>query len=99
MHPISLGLFGSVLDFNKMNFLFGRTMSFLEPQLEKDDFQEMQPGVYGRGIKRRFEAGLEISLRNYVHALERSHSEDLFIFVTISYKNSLIMRLDFISPN
>jgi menaquinone-dependent protoporphyrinogen oxidase len=46
LHPIALGFFGGVLDFNKMNFLFRRTMGFLKPQLEKDGFQEVQPGVY-----------------------------------------------------
>ncbi|MDQ1280619.1 MAG: menaquinone-dependent protoporphyrinogen oxidase [Thermoproteota archaeon] len=46
LQPIALGFFGGVLDFNKMNFIMRRTMSFLKPQLEKDGFQEVQPGVY-----------------------------------------------------
>jgi menaquinone-dependent protoporphyrinogen oxidase len=46
LHPISLGFFGGVLDYNKMGFLFKRTMGFLKPQLEKDGFQETEPGVY-----------------------------------------------------
>jgi len=46
LHPFALGFFGGVLDYNKMGFLFRRTMSFLKPQLEKDGFQETQPGVY-----------------------------------------------------
>jgi len=46
LQPIALGFFGGVLDFNKMNFLMRRTMGFLKPQLEKDGFQEVQPGVY-----------------------------------------------------
>ncbi len=46
LHPIALGLFGGVMDFNKMNFLFRRTMGFLKPQLEKDGFKEVRPGVY-----------------------------------------------------
>ena len=46
LQPISLGFFGGVLDFNKMNFIMRRTMGFLKPQLEKDGFQEVQPGVY-----------------------------------------------------
>ncbi len=46
LHPIALGFFGGVLDYNKMGFLFKRTMSFLKPQLEKDGFKETEPGVY-----------------------------------------------------
>lgn len=46
LHPIALGFFGGVLDYNKMGFLFKRTMSFLKPQLEKDGFKETQPGLY-----------------------------------------------------
>jgi len=46
LHPISLGFFGGVLDYNKMGFLFKRTMGFLKPQLEKDDFKETEPGLY-----------------------------------------------------
>jgi menaquinone-dependent protoporphyrinogen oxidase len=46
LHPIALGFFGGVIDYNKMNFLFRKTMSFLKPQLEKDGFKEVQPGVY-----------------------------------------------------
>jgi menaquinone-dependent protoporphyrinogen oxidase len=46
LHPIALGFFGGVIDYNKMNFLFRRTMGFLKPQLEKDDFKELRPGVY-----------------------------------------------------
>jgi len=41
-----LGFFGGVIDFNKMNFLFKKTMGFLKPQLEKDGFKEEPPGVY-----------------------------------------------------
>jgi menaquinone-dependent protoporphyrinogen oxidase len=46
LHPIALGFFGGVMDYNKMNFLFRRTMGFLKPQLEKDGFKEVRPGVY-----------------------------------------------------
>ena len=46
LHPISLGFFGGVLDYNKMGFLFKRTMGFLKPQLEKDGFRETEPDVY-----------------------------------------------------
>ena len=46
LHPIALGFFGGVIDFNKMNFIFRRTMGFLKPQLEKDGFKEEPSGVY-----------------------------------------------------
>jgi menaquinone-dependent protoporphyrinogen oxidase len=46
LHPIALGFFGGVLDFNKMGFFFRRTMGFLKPQLEKDGFKETQPDLY-----------------------------------------------------
>ncbi len=46
LHPITLGFFGGVLDYNKMGFLFKRTMGFLKPQLEKDGFKETAPDVY-----------------------------------------------------
>jgi len=46
LHPIALGFFGGVLDYNKMGFLFKRTMSFLKPQLQKDGFKETQPDLY-----------------------------------------------------
>jgi menaquinone-dependent protoporphyrinogen IX oxidase len=46
LHPIALGFFGGVMDFNRMNFVFRRTMGFLRPQLEKDGFKETKPGFY-----------------------------------------------------
>jgi menaquinone-dependent protoporphyrinogen oxidase len=46
LHPIAVGYFGGILDFNKMNFVFKRTLGFLKPQLEKDGFQQTSPGVY-----------------------------------------------------
>ena len=46
LHPIALGFFGGVLDYNKMGFFFRRTMGFLKPQLEKDGFKETQPDLY-----------------------------------------------------
>lgn len=46
LHPITLGFFGGVLDYNKMGFLFKRTMGFLKPQLVKDGFKETEHGVY-----------------------------------------------------
>ncbi len=46
LKPITLGFFGGVLDYNKMGFLMRKTMGFLKPQLEKDGFKEIEPGVY-----------------------------------------------------
>jgi menaquinone-dependent protoporphyrinogen oxidase len=46
LQPISLGFFGGVLDFNKMNIITRKTLGFLRPQLEKDGFKESTPGVY-----------------------------------------------------
>ena len=46
LQPISLGFFGGVLDFNKMNIITRKTLGFLRPQLEKDGFKESPPGVY-----------------------------------------------------
>ncbi len=46
LQPISLGFFGGVLDFNKMNIITRRTLGFLRPQLEKDGFKESSSGVY-----------------------------------------------------
>ena len=46
LQPMSLGFFGGVLDFNKMNIITRKTLGFLRPQLEKDGFKESPPGVY-----------------------------------------------------
>jgi menaquinone-dependent protoporphyrinogen IX oxidase len=46
LNPVSAGLFGGVLDFNKMNFIIRRTFGFIRPQLEKDGFEQIEPGVY-----------------------------------------------------
>jgi len=46
LHPIALGFFGGVIDFNRMNFIFRRTMGFLKPQLEKEGFKEEPLGVF-----------------------------------------------------
>lgn len=46
LDPISMGFFGGVLDFNKMNFLTRRTFGFIRPQLTADGFKESPSGVY-----------------------------------------------------
>jgi menaquinone-dependent protoporphyrinogen oxidase len=44
--PISVGFFGGVINFNKMNFLFRKTFGSIRERLEKDGFKESEPGVY-----------------------------------------------------
>lgn len=46
LQPISEGFFGGILNYNKMNLIFRRTMGFMKPQLEKDGFKETEPNVY-----------------------------------------------------
>ena len=46
LHPIALGLFGGVYNFNKMSWLLRKTMSALKPQLEEAGVKETQRGVY-----------------------------------------------------
>jgi menaquinone-dependent protoporphyrinogen oxidase len=46
LNPISVGFFGGVMNFNKMNFIFKRTLGALKNQLEKDGFKQTDPGVY-----------------------------------------------------
>ncbi len=46
LHPIAIGFFGGILDFNKMNIITRRTFGFIKPQLEKDGFKESSSGVY-----------------------------------------------------
>jgi menaquinone-dependent protoporphyrinogen oxidase len=44
--PISVGFFGGVLNYNKMNFLFRKTLGSVREQVEKDGFVEIEPGVW-----------------------------------------------------
>lgn len=46
LHPIALGLFGGVYDFNKMSWFFRKTMSAVKPQLEEAGFKETEAGRY-----------------------------------------------------
>jgi len=46
LRTVSLGFFGGVLDFNKMNIITRKTLGFLRSQLEKDGFKESPSGVY-----------------------------------------------------
>ncbi|MGD6807126.1 MAG: flavodoxin domain-containing protein [Candidatus Bathyarchaeia archaeon] len=44
--PISVGFFGGVINYNKMNFFFRKTLGSVRSQLEKDGFEQTEPGVY-----------------------------------------------------
>jgi menaquinone-dependent protoporphyrinogen IX oxidase len=43
---VALGLFGGVYDFNKMGWIFKRTMQSIKPQLEKAGFKETEAERY-----------------------------------------------------
>jgi menaquinone-dependent protoporphyrinogen oxidase len=45
LQPIALGLFGGVMDKNKMGFIFRRTLGPLIMQFETAGFKETSPGV------------------------------------------------------
>ncbi len=46
LHPIALGLFGGVYNFNKMSWFFRKTMSGLKPKIQEAGFKEIEPGRY-----------------------------------------------------
>jgi len=47
LKPIATGLFGGVLDYNKMGFLTRKAMeTAFKSRLQKNGFKETQPGVY-----------------------------------------------------
>ena len=46
LQPIALGLFGGVYNFNKMEWLFRKTLSAVKPQLEAAGVPETEPGLY-----------------------------------------------------
>lgn len=46
LHPIALGLFGGVYDFNKMSWFLRKTMSSVKSQLEEAGFEETDAGRY-----------------------------------------------------
>ena len=46
LQPISMVIFGGFWDFNKMNFIFRRTLSSFKPRIEAAGFKEIQPGLY-----------------------------------------------------
>ena len=44
--PVSVGFFGGVIDYNKLNFLFKKTFGSLRKRLEAAGFKETAPGVF-----------------------------------------------------
>jgi|WetSurMetagenome_2_1015567.scaffolds.fasta_scaffold19851_2 menaquinone-dependent protoporphyrinogen oxidase len=46
LQPVSMVTFGGVWDYNKMNFLFRRTLSSFKPRIEAAGFKEIKPGLY-----------------------------------------------------
>jgi menaquinone-dependent protoporphyrinogen oxidase len=46
LQPISMVIFGGVWDYNKMNFLFRKTLGSFKPKIEAAGFKEIQPGLY-----------------------------------------------------
>jgi menaquinone-dependent protoporphyrinogen oxidase len=46
LKPISMVTLGGVWDFNKMNFLFKRTLVSFKPKIEAAGFKEIKPGLY-----------------------------------------------------
>src|SRR4030043_573149 len=46
IHPISMGMFGGVFDYNKMNIIIRKTMGGMKQQLAAGGFKETPAGVY-----------------------------------------------------
>jgi menaquinone-dependent protoporphyrinogen oxidase len=46
LQPISMVILGGVWDFNKMNFLFRKTLAGFKPRIEAAGFKEIKPGLY-----------------------------------------------------
>jgi menaquinone-dependent protoporphyrinogen IX oxidase len=46
LQPVALWLFGGVYDFNKMEWIFKRTMQSIKPQLEEAGFKETEAERY-----------------------------------------------------
>ncbi|MFX1415775.1 MAG: flavodoxin domain-containing protein [Promethearchaeota archaeon] len=44
--PIALGRFGGIWDYNRMNFVFRKTMGPFRMKLEEVGIKEVEPGVY-----------------------------------------------------
>ncbi|MDD4924547.1 MAG: flavodoxin domain-containing protein [Dehalococcoidales bacterium] len=46
LNPISMVIFGGVWDYNKMSFIFRKTMSPFKIKIEEAGFKEVSPGLY-----------------------------------------------------
>lgn len=46
LQPVSMAVLGGVWDYNKMNFLFRKTLSGFKPRIEAAGFKEIKPGLY-----------------------------------------------------
>jgi menaquinone-dependent protoporphyrinogen IX oxidase len=46
LQPISMVILGGVWDYNKMFFLFRKTLTSFKPKLEAAGFKETKPGIY-----------------------------------------------------
>jgi menaquinone-dependent protoporphyrinogen oxidase len=46
LQPISMVILGGVWDYNKMFFLFRKTLSGFKPKIEAAGFKEIKPGLY-----------------------------------------------------
>ena len=46
LSPISMVIFGGVWDYNKMNFVFRKTMAPFKVKIEEAGFKEVSPGLY-----------------------------------------------------
>jgi menaquinone-dependent protoporphyrinogen IX oxidase len=46
LKPIATGLFGGVIDYNRMGFIARKGMEFFKPQLEKGGFKKVAQDVY-----------------------------------------------------
>ncbi|MBE0526502.1 hypothetical protein E4H12_03420 [Candidatus Thorarchaeota archaeon] len=44
--PVALGMFGGVWDYNKMGFMWKKTMGPFKMKLEESGFEEKGPGIY-----------------------------------------------------
>ena len=46
LQPIAMGMFGGVIDYNKLNVLTWKAFGSFKKQLEADGFKEVQSGLY-----------------------------------------------------
>ena len=46
LHPVALGLFGGVYNYNRVPWLFGKFMQAIKPQLEAAGIPQTEPGLY-----------------------------------------------------